>query len=351
MRVNNIKENLLPFVSIIILNYNGKKFLDKCLTSISKISYPLGKLEVLLVDNASSDSSVSYVTKNYPWVQVVRLEKNYGFTGGNNAGVRIANGEYVVFLNNDVTVDREWLIELVKIALKYPDAITTSKSLFMLRPQIIDYVGAKATPIGRGFCIDFGRKDNNLEKSPKFVVQPYGASMLVKKSVFERIGEFDEDYFTSLEDTDFGLRAWLYGYKIIFVPTSIFYHVGGGTGGWGKKTSNAMIFHGTKNSYLNILKNYDFKHVVQGISLSLLFYTLAMLFSFRDYRKSELLSIVQGHAWILSNLNKVVKKRLQIKWSKTEPYSVLFSPFFFASLPEMVHEYFVIQSFNRTNYA
>lgn len=350
MSVNNIKENVLPFVSIIILNYNGKKFLDKCLLSISEVSYPVERLEVILVDNASSDCSVSYVNAKYPWVHVVRLEKNYGFTGGNNAGVKIAKGEYIVLLNNDVAVDREWLIELVKIALKYPNSITTSKSLLMSQPQIIDCVGAKATPIGRGFCIDFGRKDNLLENSPKFVVQPYGASMLVKKSVFEIIGEFDEDYFTSLEDTDFGLRAWLYGYKIIFVPTSVFYHVGGGTGGWGKKTSNTMVFHGTKNSYLNILKNYDFKHVVEGISLSLLFYMLTILFSIRDYRKSDLLSIVQGHVWILRNLDKVVKKRLQIKWKKTEPYRILFNPSFFASLPEMIHEYSIIQSFNRTNY-
>jgi GT2 family glycosyltransferase len=342
---------LLPTVSIIVLNYNGKQYLENCFDSLAKISYPKSRLEVILVDNASSDSSVAYVRQKYPWVNVANLNKNFGFTGGNNAGVNLAKGEYVVFLNNDVMVAENWLTELIKVVLTNPNAILTSKSLFIDEPEIIDHVGSKATIIGRSFCLNFGRKDNKLEKSPKFVVQPYGASMLVKKAVFEKMGRFDEDYFTSLEDTDFGLRAWLYGYEIMYVPTSVFYHVGGGTGGWGNKTSDIMIFHVTKNSYLNILKNYDFYHTVQGVTISLLYYVVTALYLIKDRRKSGLITVFQAHIWVIKNLRSIIGKRLEIEKKRKKPYSILFNSCFFASLPEMIVEYFHIQEFYRIHYA
>jgi O-antigen biosynthesis protein len=145
------REFSLPTVSIIVLNYNGKKYLDNCFDSLARISYPKSRFEVILVDNASSDGSVAYVRKKYPWVNVTNLNKNYGFTGGNNAGVNIAKGEYVVFLNNDVMVDKNWLTELIKVVLTNSNAILTSKSFFIDKPEIIDHVGSKATIIGRSF--------------------------------------------------------------------------------------------------------------------------------------------------------------------------------------------------------
>jgi GT2 family glycosyltransferase len=342
---------LQPTVSVIVLNYNGKKYLDNCFSSLDRMSYPKSRLEVILVDNASSDGSVAYVSQKYPWVNVLSLNKNYGFTGGNNAGVNMSKGEYVVFLNNDVMVDDNWLSELTKIVLENPDTILTSKSLFIDKPKIIDHVGSKATIIGRSFCINFGRKDDNLEKGPKFVVQPYGASMLVKKDIFEKIGKFDEDYVTSLEDTDFGLRAWLLGYEIMYVPSSVFYHVGGGTGGWGNRISEIMVFHVTKNSYLNILKNYDFKHTVQGVIISLLYNILIILQSVKDRRKSGIIPVFQAHIWVIKNLRSIVKKRLEIEKKRKKPYRILFNSCFFASFPEMIEEYFHIQEFYRIHYA
>ncbi|MGZ3871071.1 MAG: glycosyltransferase family 2 protein [Bacteriovorax sp.] len=342
---------LLPTVSIIVLNYNGKKYLDNCFISLARISYPKSRLEVILVDNASSDGSIAYVSQKYPWVNIANLNKNYGFTGGNNAGVNLAKGEYVVFLNNDVMVDENWLIELIKVVLTNPNVILTSKSLFIDKPEIIDHVGSKATIIGRSFCVNFGRKDDKLEKSPKFVVQPYGASMLVKRDVFEKIGKFDEDYVTSLEDTDFGFRAWLFGYEIMYVPGSVFYHVGGGTGGWGNKISDIMVFHVTKNSYLNILKNYDFNHTFQGLIISLLYYVVTVLSSVKDGRRSGIKPVFQAHIWVIKNLKSIIRKRFEIEKKRKQPYSILLNSCFFASFPEMIQEYFNIQEFYRIYYA
>lgn len=329
-----------PIVSIIILNYNGKKYLDACFDSISKISYPKNRYEVIMVDNCSHDDSVDYVTQRYPWVKVVRLKRNYGFTAGNNIGVKLSIGEYVVLLNNDVVVSRDWLIELVKKAIQYSNSIITSKAFFLHDPEIINHDGSKATLVGRGFCTNCGVKDNaipNSIKQSRFVIQPYGASMLIKKNIFEELGGFDEDYWTSLEDLDLGLRAWLYGYKVIYVPSSIFYHVAGGTAGKGSRMTDTMIFHTTKNSYMNILKCFDLSHVLLGVFFSLVYYIdTAAWFAVRMKKLHAATLIIQGHLWVLENFGSIMRKRKIIQKKRRLSYNFLFRPDFFAYPSEMV---------------
>jgi GT2 family glycosyltransferase len=352
--MNHETEDYLPTVSIIILNYNGKEYVDGCFNSTTKISYPRDKYEVIMIDNGSSDGSVEYVRKKYPWVKISALNKNCGFTGGNNLGVRLAKGDYVVFLNNDVVVDENWLIELVKVVVDSPDAIVTSKALFLDKPDIINHDGSKATLIGRGFCVNFGRKDRNSgDFSPKLVVQPYGASMLVKKDIFEEIGAFDEDYFTSLEDLDLGLRAWLFGHKVIYAPTSIFYHVGSGTGGWGSQLSDIIIYHSTKNSYMNILKYFDLSHALQGLALSLIYYfIMAIWFAKKTRRLRATKLILSAHIWIIKNISSIIKKRFEIQKKRKIPYRFLFQSSFFGSLPEMIREHIYLRNTDmiRTSY-
>jgi GT2 family glycosyltransferase len=329
-----------PIVSIIILNYNGKKYLDACFDSISKISYPENRYEVIMIDNCSHDDSVDYVIQHYPWVKVVRLKRNYGFTAGNNIGVKLSIGEYIVFLNNDVVVSRDWLIELVENAIQYPNSIVTSKAYFLHDPEIINHDGSKATLVGRGFCLNFGAKDNafpNSIKKSRYVIQPYGASMLIKKSIFEELGEFDEDYWTSLEDLDLGLRAWLYGYKVIYAPSSIFYHAVGGTAGKGSRMTDTMIFHTTKNSYMNIFKCFDLPHVLLGVFFSLVYYTnTAVRFSVRMKRLHAVTLIIQGHLWILKNFGFIMRKREIIQKKRKLSYNFLFRADFFAYPSEMI---------------
>lgn len=104
----------LPFVSIVVLNYNGKAFLDDCLNSIFNIRYHSSLYEVLVVDNASTDGSIEYIRNRFTKVKLFALENNYGFTEGNNIGAKYASGDFIAFLNNDTIVDENWLNELVK---------------------------------------------------------------------------------------------------------------------------------------------------------------------------------------------------------------------------------------------
>ena len=129
------KARNLPKVSIIIPNYNGKRFLRDCISSIQGIKYPRKRYEIILVDNGSSDSSIDYVQANFPSVKILALRQNYRFTGGNNRGVKIATGELLVFLSNDTIVDRNWLHNLVKVMTYKEIGICGSKILFMKAPD------------------------------------------------------------------------------------------------------------------------------------------------------------------------------------------------------------------------
>ena len=120
-----------PFVSIIVLNYNGKGYLKSCFSSLQLINYPRSKYEVVLVDNGSKDGSVEYVQKEFPWVRIVLLNQNFGFGGGNNKGVKFVKGEYIAFLNNDTQVTEDWLLELVQASIDFSVPICSSKTLFM----------------------------------------------------------------------------------------------------------------------------------------------------------------------------------------------------------------------------
>ena len=133
-----------PLVSVIIVNYNGKMLLKQCLPSLLQTDYP--SYEIIVVDNGSSDGSIKFVKENFPTVKVIQLNKNYGYTGAVNSGVKYAKGELLAILNNDITVERTWLKELVKVILEKPNAGSVApKKLLMGHPQILDGAGGELT--------------------------------------------------------------------------------------------------------------------------------------------------------------------------------------------------------------
>ena len=165
MRNNIFKDNMRqndktePFVSIIIVNYNGAKYLHECLNSIKKIEYR--SYEVIIIDNASSDDSIPIIKNEFPWVRMVKLSNNFGFANGSNIGSKYANGEFLVFLNNDTKVDTEWLSELVKVIISDNSIATCGSKMFFYGGDIINHAGASITLLGNSFDIGFGQKDSD----------------------------------------------------------------------------------------------------------------------------------------------------------------------------------------------
>jgi len=213
-----------PLVSVIIVNWNGKHLLEDCLGSLMAQTW--SEREVILVDNGSSDGSVEYVTERYPEVRVVRLGKNRGFAGGNNAGMGLASGKYVALINNDTKADPEWLSRLVETAeASSPSTgMWASKILVYDRPTIIDNVGLLLYRDGLGRGKGRGEDDNGRFDLAGEAFFPSGCAAMYRLTMIREIGMFDDEFFAYADDVDLGLRARLSGWGCRYVPTARVYH-------------------------------------------------------------------------------------------------------------------------------
>ena len=320
---------------MLVLNYNGINHLDDCFRSLEKINYP--NYEIVLIDNASTDGSVEYVQKNFPWVKVVIHQDNLGFCEGYNRSIEQADGEYLAFLNNDTTVDADWLNELIKAADEQPADICGSKILFYDEPQSINHIGAKITPIGSGYDIGFGEIDNQSSREPVIVAAACGAAMLMKKETFLNLGGFDPDYFAYFEDLDLCWRAWLKGYRVTLVPSSIIYHKFGGSWGSGRH-SEARTFHGQKNRLANIIKNLESVNIVKGLFISLVYDVLRIIIFCIMGKFRNILAIVRGTLYFIRDLPKTLRKRKDIQRSRVVSDKLLYLLGFIATLRECLKE-------------
>src|SRR5581483_309832 len=225
----------VPFVSIIIVNYNGRRYLDDCLAALLKQTYPRDRWEVVLVDNASADDSVEHVRAHYPWVRLIPTGKNLGFAGGNNEGYRHCQGEFIALLNNDTIVQPSWLAALVE-AMQADAHLggVTSKILFRDEPDTINSVGLNLYPDGRGGDRGFRERDRGQFDAPAEVFGACGASVLLRRAMLDDVGFFDERLFMYCEDLDLAWRARLRGWRFRYTPRSVVYHVhcGSSAGEW-----------------------------------------------------------------------------------------------------------------------
>jgi GT2 family glycosyltransferase/glycosyltransferase involved in cell wall biosynthesis len=240
-------------VSIIIPNYNGEKYLGDCIDSLHRLDSPRETYEIIVVDNASSDNSVEFICSNYPDVVLIQAPENLGFARGCNLAIENSSGEYIILLNNDTIVDRNWLKELVVVADCDKDvAIAGSKLLFKHDPKKIQNAMSFLTDRGDGGDVGAHQPDEGQYDTNREVMAVCGASMLIKRSLIEDIGALDEDFFAYYEDTDLCYRARLYGKKIIFAAKSVVYHVHAGTS---EEWSPFFTFLVFRNKLLLHLKN------------------------------------------------------------------------------------------------
>lgn len=218
--------------SIIIPNYNGKRFLDTCLVALRAQTHPHELTEVILVDDASTDDSVAYIREHYPEVKVVQLERNSGLAIGCNAGARAATGDLLVMLNNDTEAEPGWLAALVAAAEAHPyaGAIASKMLLFDRRDTLHnagDVMGADGIPRNRGvWQVDTGQFDADT-----CVFGGCGGAVAYRRAAWEAAGGFDERLFMYLEDVDLAWRLQLLGWDAVFAPDARLYHQLSATGG------------------------------------------------------------------------------------------------------------------------
>lgn len=211
---------------------------------------------ILVVDNASTDGSVEYMEKNYPEIEVITLDKNYGFSKAVNVGIRHSRTPYVILLNNDTTVDSRFVEEMLRAIERSPRIFSvSSKMIQMYHPELIDGAGDLYTLIGWGVARGTGRPVSNYTDADEVFSACAGAAVY-RRSVFKKIGLFDETHFAYLEDIDIGYRAKIYGYKNTYCPAALVYHVGSGTSG--SKYNSFKVRLSARNSIYLIYKNMPF---------------------------------------------------------------------------------------------
>jgi len=328
-----------PLVSIIVVNYNGKHFLGECFTSLENLDYPRDKFEVILVDNASTDGSVEYIRERFPLIKILQLDKNYGFCKPNNEGAKIARGEYVVLLNNDTVVTKEWLSELVK-GVSADDKVVccASKMLYCDRKDLINTAGGKITIIGGGFYRGYGDKDGAKYDKREYTGFGCGAGVLVKRDFFQGIGGFDEDYFASCEEHDLGWKSWLYGYKVLYVPTAVMYHKESATFGTKSSFQPVKVYFVTRNRLYNIIKNLEAKNVIRALFISLGFnlYRSAKYMGQGNFASAK--AIAKAHVDFIKNLKKALAKRRVVQKNRKLSDSELYKLGVIATLRESISE-------------
>lgn len=217
-------------LSIVIPNWNGARFLPVCLEALRQQTHPA--LEVLIVDNASSDGSQDLIQREYPWVKLIELPTNTGFTGACNTGMRAATGEIVALLNNDTEVDPGWAAAVIDAFARHPEVgSVASKMLLFEKRDHIHTTGDFFTTDGRAGNRGVWQKDEGQFDREEYVFSACGGSSAYRRVMLDQIGLLDDDFFFSGEDVDLGWRVNLSGWRCLYTPAAIVYHHLSATGG------------------------------------------------------------------------------------------------------------------------
>lgn len=251
----SVAEADLPRVAIVILNLNGRHHLEGCFESLAALDYPKDRLEVILVDNASSDGSVEEMRQKHAWVRLYVNERNVGFAAGCNQGAREArDARLYVFLNNDMRVEREWLRELVSPIVRGECSATTSK-MFSWDGKLLNSAGGAMNFHGMGIQVGMDEPLQARYDVPRRTLFPCGGAMAIEAALFRECGGFDEEFFAYYEDVDLGWRLWVQGHESHYVPSSVCYHHHSSTS---KRLPLEMLrLIQVRNPLLACFKNYD----------------------------------------------------------------------------------------------
>lgn len=240
-----------PLVSVVVVNLNGGEMLRECLGCLSRQSY-LNR-EIIVVDNGSSDGSIALARRECPEARIVALERNRGFAGGCNAGIRAATGDFVATINNDASAEATWLEEMVRAVHADPSiGMVASKLLLAHAPATVDSAGISVDRAGIAWDRHAGSTDDPSELNRE-IFGPCAAGALYSRRLFDDIGAFDEDFFCYLEDVDLAWRAQLAGWRCVYAPRARALHRHSATAGRSSRFKRHQL---GRNKVWTIAKNY-----------------------------------------------------------------------------------------------
>lgn len=301
--------------AVVILNWNGKKFLEQFLPALTRFTnFP--DTEIIIADNFSTDDSIDFLHQNYPSLKIIKLDKNYGFTGGYNRALKKVDAKYYVLINSDIEVTENWLIPLIEV-MDSDDKIaaTQPKIKAYHQKKHFEYAGASGGfidklgyPFCRGRILDTLEKDTGQYNDGREIFWATGACMIIRAELFHLFGGFDDDFFAHMEEIDLCWRLKNSGYKILVQPQSEVFHVGGGT----LPISPFKLYLNYRNNLFLLYKNLPngklfptiFKRIVLD-GLSAFIYLLKL--SFRNFT-----AVFKAHLHFYQSLKKLRLKRREL---------------------------------------
>ncbi len=315
-------------VSVVILNYNGREYLEQFLPSVIQNS---SEAEIIVADNASIDNSVEFLKANFPEIKRIELAENFGFAGGYNEALKQVEAEYYVLLNSDVEVSSGWLVPVIEF-------LDQNESYSACQPKILDFnkkdhfeyagaCGGFLDLFGYPFCR--GRIFNTLERdegqydNPIDINWASGACLIIRSKAFFEVGGFDIDFFAHMEEIDLCWRIQSNGSRIKSIPSSVIYHVGGGTL---SKSSPFKTYLNFRNGLSLIIKNMPLSALVWKLPIRILLDWIAAIKFLLDGGPKHCFSVLKAHGKVLVTLIKTLSKR-KTALRITRPYSIVYRYF------------------------
>ncbi|MCP4460871.1 MAG: glycosyltransferase family 2 protein [Cytophagales bacterium] len=298
-------------VAIVILNYNGRKFLEKFLPSLQEYS---GQSKLIVVDNASTDDSTDFLEEQFSEVEIIQLEKNFGFACGYNEGLKKIDAEYFAIINSDVEVTADWLDPLVNFLGSHPNHAAVQpkiksyhdKSKFEYAGAAGGFVDAMGYPYCRGRIFQHIDTDTGQYDTTSDVDWTSGACMVIRSDVFDKVGGFDEDFFAHMEEIDLCWRIRSGGMKLACVPASTVYHVGGGTL---DRSSPFKTYLNFRNGLSLLAKNLPKNQLIWKLPFRLVLDGLAAIKMAFESSPRHLTAIAKAHVHFYWRLPRNFRKR------------------------------------------
>ncbi len=297
-------------IAVVILNYNGIHFLKQFLPNVLEHSEDAA---VYVIDNGSTDGSYEYL-KSIAKVSIIRSEKNLGYTGGYNFGLKQLNEPYWVLINSDIEVTSGWLIAPIELFKnKEQVAVCQPKLLDLNQRTKFEYAGAAGGfidyygyPFCKGRLFETIEEDKNQYNTTEEIFWASGACLFIKSDIFKKVGGFDVDYFAHMEEIDLCWRIKNHGYKIMYEPKSTVYHLGGGTL---NKANPKKTYLNFRNNLSTILKNHPSKFVFFIIKFRLFLDGIAALKFLIEGYPSLVWQVLKAHFVFYSWIPRLLKER------------------------------------------
>ena len=300
----------MPTVTIAIVNWNGERYVEACLSSVLAQTYQ--DFEVVLVDNGSQDGSLALMKSRFPEVHLVCNQRNLGFAAANNQAIRLSQSTYIATLNNDTVVEPAWLGEMVRTIETSPNVgMCASKMLFKRNPGVINSTGISLDWAGIAWDRGGGDLDSPKEPAPIEAFGPCAGAALYRRRMLDEIGLFDEDFFAYLEDVDLAWRARLRGWRCLYAPTARVYHAHSGTAVEGSAFKNYLL---GRNKVFTIVKNYPAPQLCLLLPLILLYDAMFLVYAL--LARGDAVPI-KGRLAGLRRLPRLWSKRKEVQGSRT----------------------------------